>query len=137
VGEIWEDQELYKIIENSPVKSQITLVDRYIGDSEISQYFSAADILVMPYIRASQSGVAHIGMEFGLPIIATRVGGLEESLGKYKGTYFVSPMDPDELGMKIADKLSKKQSFEPPEELKWDSIAKQWKNLIHGLLSVK
>ena len=133
VGEIWEDRELHTIIENSPVKSHITLVDRYIGDSEISLYFSAADVLVMPYIRASQSGVAHIGMVFGLPIIATRVGGLEESLGKYNGTCFISPMDPDELGKEISDKLSKKQSFEPPEELKWDSIAKQWKDLIHGL----
>ncbi len=137
VGEAWEDQELGKIIAKSPVKSQISLIDRYVGDSEIPFYFSASDALVMPYIRASQSGVAHIGMEFGIPIIATRVGGLEESLGKYGGTSFINPMDPDELARVIEQTLSNKKLFEAPGELRWDVIAGQWKDLINGLQSDK
>jgi glycosyltransferase involved in cell wall biosynthesis len=137
VGEAWEDQELGQIIQKSPFKSHISLIDRYIGDSEIPLYFSAADALVMPYIRASQSGVAHIGMEFGIPIIATRVGGLEESLGKYEGTYFIYPMDSAGLTEAIKDTLSKKKLFEPPGELRWDVIADQWKDLIIGLQSDK
>ena len=133
VGEAWEDQELGNIIAKSPAESHISLFDRYVGDSEIPFYFSASDTLVMPYIRASQSGVAHIGMEFGIPIIATRVGGLEESLGKYEGTRFINPMDPDELARVIVDTLSKKQQFEPPGELRWDVIAERWKDLINSL----
>lgn len=137
VGEAWEDQELGQIIGQSSFKSNISLIDRYVGDSEIPLYFSAADVLVMPYIRASQSGVAHIGMGFGIPIIATRVGGLEESLGKYEGTCFINPMDPDGLAVAIKDSLSKKIQFEPPGELRWDVIADQWKDLIIGLQSDK
>ncbi len=133
VGEAWEDQELYALVAKSPVASQITLIDRYIGDSEIPFYFSAADALVMPYTRASQSGVAHIGMEFGIPIIATRVGGLEESLGKYNGTRFINPMDSDELARMIDDTIVNKKSFKPPEDLRWDVIAGQWRDLINGL----
>ena len=137
VGEAWEDQELGKIIAKSPVKSHISLIDRYVGDSEIPSFFSASDALVMPYIRASQSGVAHIGMEFGIPIIATRVGGLEESLGKYGGTSFINPMDPDELTRVIEQTLSNKKLFEPPGELRWDVIAGQWNDLINRLQSNK
>lgn len=137
MGEAWEDQELGKIIAKSPVKSHISLIDRYVGDSEIPSYFSASDALVMPYIRASQSGVAHIGMEFGVPIIATRVGGLEESLGKYVGTSFINPMDPDELARVIEQTLSNKKLFEPPGELRWDVIAGQWNDLINSLQSDK
>lgn len=133
IGEAWEDQELCTLVAMSPVKSHITLIDRYVGDTEIPFYFSAADALVMPYVRASQSGVAHIGMEFGIPIIATRVGGLEESLGKYKGARFINPRDPDELALVIEETLSKKTLFEPPEELRWDVIADQWKDLINDL----
>ena len=135
VGEAWEDQELCKIVAKSPVNSHISLIDRYVGDSEIPIYFSAADVLVMPYIRASQSGVAHIGMEFGIPIIATRVGGLEESLGKYGGTRFINPMDPDGLATVIEETISGKQLFEPPGELRWDVIAEQWNDLVNGLQS--
>ena len=107
------------------------------GTLKFQSYFSAADALVMPYIRASQSGVAHIGMEFGIPIIATRVGGLEESLGKYEGTRFINPMDPDELAKVIEQTLSNKKLFEPPGELRWDVIAGQWNDLINGLQSDK
>ncbi|MCX6699612.1 MAG: glycosyltransferase [Methanomicrobiales archaeon] len=137
VGEAWEDQELCKTVAKSPVNTHISLIDRYVGDSEIPFYFSAADVLVMPYTRASQSGVAHIGMEFGIPIIATRVGGLEESLGKYEGTRFINPMDPDELATVIEETISGKQLFEPPGELRWDVIAEQWNDLINFLQSDK
>ncbi len=91
-------------------------------------------MLIIPYTRSSQSGVAHIGMSFGIPIIASRVGGLEESLGKYGGTRFVEPMDPGKLAeaMKIA--ISGNKSYEVPDELRWNTIAGLWNNLIKGLL---
>ena len=62
---------------NSKRKEKITIVSRYVPDSEVSLYFSASNVLILLYTRASQSGVAHIGMHFGMPIIATEVGGLK------------------------------------------------------------
>ena len=105
-------------------------MDRYIGDSEIPLVFLCSRCTGNAIYKGFTEWSCPYWYGFGLPIIATRVGGLEESLGKYKGTSFISPMDPDELGWEIADTLSKKQSFEPPEELRWDLIAKQWKDLI-------
>jgi glycosyltransferase involved in cell wall biosynthesis len=134
VGEAWEDQESRDLIVNSPVSSHITLIDRYVGDTEVPVYFSAADMLIIPYTRSSQSGVAHIGMSFGIPIIASRVGGLEESLGKYGGTRFVEPMDPVKLAEAMKITISGKKSYEVPDELRWDNIAGLWNDLIKGLL---
>ncbi|MCU0630922.1 MAG: sugar transferase, partial [Methanoregulaceae archaeon] len=87
--------------------------------------------------RASQSGVAHIGMSFGIPIIASRVGGLEESLGKYSGSRFVDPRDSEQLASVIEKTMSEKKIYPVPEELRWDVIAGLWNNLIKGLLNDK
>ena len=92
VGEIWENRkELINKIESSKQKERITLVDKYVPDNIVSLYFSVADIAVLPYLRASQSGVAHIAMTFGKPIIVSEVGGLKESMAEYNGTIFVRP----------------------------------------------
>lgn len=137
VGEAWEDQESRDLVERSTFKSHITLINRYVGDDEVPTYFSAADMLVLPYTRASQSGVAHIGMAFGIPIIASRVGGLEESLGKYAGSYFVEPGDPEQLADTLKKTLSGKKLYDVPEVLRWDVIAGQWNELIKSLKNDK
>jgi glycosyltransferase involved in cell wall biosynthesis len=129
-GEAWEDHASVTRALKSKDREQITIVDRYISDDEISVYFSAADVLVIPYIRASQSGVAHIGMAFGLPIIASKVGGLVESLGMYQGTRFVEPGKPEEITRALEETYNSRGSrFQPPDELRWEKIADQWLKL--------
>ncbi|MCX8172004.1 MAG: glycosyltransferase, partial [Archaeoglobaceae archaeon] len=133
VGEVWEDKEIFEKIERSPLKNKITFVNRYISDEEISLYFSASDVLVLPYLRASQSAVAHIGMVFGLPIIATKVGGLEESLSEYSGAYFVEASS--ENIAKALQMIYKKplKNFPAPEKLRWENLTKMWIELIESL----
>jgi glycosyltransferase involved in cell wall biosynthesis len=130
VGEAWEDHESIEMAAQSPVTDKISIVNRYISDEEIPLFFSAADVLVLPYTRASQSGVAHIGMTYGLPIIATRVGGLEESLTKYDGTFFIEPSNTDALCTSIVDLCNNKKTYKPPDELRWEAISAKWVSFI-------
>jgi len=131
-GEAWEDQESLDLIKKSPALENIRLENRYIADEDIPLFFSAADILVLPYTRASQSGVAHIGIAYGLPIVATKVGGLIEGLGSYEGTRFIAPSDTigltdamEELFLHQAQKR-----YEPPDEMKWERIVERFNTEI-------
>jgi glycosyltransferase involved in cell wall biosynthesis len=133
VGETWEDKESKKLASGSEFSGKITVVDRYVHDAELSLYLSAADVLVIPYVRASQSGVAHIGMAFGIPIIASEVGGLKESLGKYDGTVFVRPGSADALTEALMQVFAEQKEFVPPQELRWSEIAQKWLNLIESV----
>jgi len=91
VGEIWEDRkELLDQIKASPAHDKITLIDEYVPDEKVNIYFSAADVVVLPYLRASQSGIAHIAMSFGKPVVVSEVGGLKESMAGYEGTFLSS-----------------------------------------------
>jgi len=130
VGETWEDKESKELAKESKFSKNIKVVDRYVSDDELSLYLSAADVLVIPYVRASQSGVAHIGMAFGLPIIASDVGGLKESLGKYEGTVFVQPGSAGDITKALIQVFAERGEFEPPKELRWNEIARKWLKLI-------
>jgi glycosyltransferase involved in cell wall biosynthesis len=50
--------------------------NRYIPDEEAAQLFIDADIVVLPYVEASQSGVLAIANAFGKAVIVTDVGEL-------------------------------------------------------------
>jgi glycosyltransferase involved in cell wall biosynthesis len=53
----------------------------YVPDSEIGPLLRASDAVVLPYRTAEQSGVAHLAIAHGVPVIATKVGGLAGLFG--------------------------------------------------------
>lgn len=77
-----------KLIDKCPDPSRIHLFTRYIGDAEVKNYFSAADVAVLPYRSATQSGISAVADNFELPMIVTDVGGLRETIGE-RGTGLV------------------------------------------------
>jgi glycosyltransferase involved in cell wall biosynthesis len=133
VGEIWEDRkELLDQIKFSPFRDKITLVDEYIPDEKVNLYFSAADVVVLPYLRASQSGIAHIAMSFGKPVVVSEVGGLKESMSNYEGTFFVPPGDIVSLREAILNRFGKEKHYEAPDQ-KWDKIINSYIELIQSV----
>lgn len=60
--------------------SGITIDNRWIGEDEIGAALARSDVVVLPYVEASQSGIAAAAMTAGLPIVATPVGGLSEQV---------------------------------------------------------
>ena len=133
VGEIWEDRkELLDQIKASPYHDKITLVDEYVPDEKVNLYFSAADVVVLPYLRASQSGIAHIAMSFGKPVVVSEVGGLKESMANYEGTFFVPPADVDSIKEAILGQFGERNHYEAPDQ-KWDRIINCYTELIQSI----
>lgn len=58
----------------------VEIINKWIGNSEIHKFFSDVDLIVAPYIEASQSGVVMLSYAFGKPVIVTNVGGLPEQV---------------------------------------------------------
>ena len=81
-GEPYGSFEKYqRQIDASPNAKRISLFPDYISDSEVKYFFSAADVAVLPYRSATQSGINAIANHFELPMIVTDVGGLKETIG--------------------------------------------------------
>lgn len=89
-GEPYGSFEKYQeIIDRLPGKDRIFTDLRYIKDSEVTNYFSAADVAVLPYRSATQSGISSVSYHFEVPMIVTDVGGLKETIGD-RGTGLVA-----------------------------------------------
>ena len=78
------------------------LHEGFVSDERFDEWLVAADCLVLPYRAILSSGVLERARLFGTPVIATRVGGLEEQAGD--GTTLVD--DDAGLASAMVDALS-------------------------------
>ncbi len=98
VGEFWHDKPAYlDQITRLGLTDCVTLVDRYVPNEALPEYFAAGDVVVLPYTHATQSGVVQLAYGFGRPVITTRVGGLPEAVREGETGLLVAPDDPAAL----------------------------------------
>jgi glycosyltransferase involved in cell wall biosynthesis len=74
----------------------------YVPFDEVGGYFAAADLLVLPYRRISQSGVLYLALALGVPVVATEVGAWPEMLADGDSALLVPPESPAELTAAVA-----------------------------------
>ena len=77
-----------KLIDGGRAPADVHVFPDYIRDAEVKNYFSAADLTVLPYRSATQSGISSVSAHFGVPMVVTDVGGLRETVGA-RGTGIV------------------------------------------------
>lgn len=70
---------------------------RRIENSEIPDIFAECDYFVTPYQDIAQSGSAIIAINYGKPIIASRLPAFEEYIEDGKTGYFINPANKDDL----------------------------------------
>ena len=98
VGEIWGEEASYRQqVERLGLADHVTFVNRYVPNEELGVYFGAADVVVLPYRSATQSGVVQLAFGFGKPVITTRIGGLAEVVADGVSGLIVPPGEPSVL----------------------------------------
>jgi len=98
VGEFYDDEEQYRWhISDAQVRDVVDVVSDYVPNEKVGKYFSAADAVMLPYLSATQSGIAQIAYNFDKPVIATDVGGLAEVVVDGVSGLIVPPNNPSKL----------------------------------------
>ena len=104
VGEFYESVEKYRdLIHKLGLADHVTIDDRYVSNEEVTGIFQRADVLVLPYLSASQSAVAQIASANALPIIASKCGGLSEVVTENTNGLLFPPGDAEALADKLID----------------------------------
>ncbi len=95
VGEIWGNPELYhQRVRQLGLEHHVSFVDRYVPpNDEAAAYFAAADLAVLPYRDATGSGAAQLALAAGVPVVATRAGGLADAIDDGVTGFLVEPGD--------------------------------------------
>ena len=79
VGDFGDDKDDYlSLIKEGNIQDVVEIHDGYIPDKEVEKFFAACDVVVLPYVSATQSGIVQIAYGFDKPVIATNVGGLPD-----------------------------------------------------------
>jgi glycosyltransferase involved in cell wall biosynthesis len=95
VGEFYDSPDRYtEQIKLLNLDNHVKIVQRFVPNEEVGKYYSASDIVVLPYLSATQSGVLNIAYGFLKPVIVTDVGGLAEDVAEGKTGYIVAPDSP-------------------------------------------
>jgi glycosyltransferase involved in cell wall biosynthesis len=90
VGEFYEPKEKYITLINSlEIDENVMVIDQYINNEDVPLYFCCADVIVLPYVEASQSGIIQIAFGLGKPVITTNAGGLPEVVEDGKTGFIV------------------------------------------------
>jgi len=107
VGEFYKNKKKYlQLIAANGIQDKVVVLDKYIPNELVNIYFSAADILVLPYVSATQSGITQIALSYGLPCVVTNVGGLPEVIKPNKTGFVVPPRDPDAIAQAVIHYLT-------------------------------
>lgn len=101
-GEVYGDFKKYdELIDKAGVRGKISLHVKYIPETEIPLFFSAADVCVLPYRSATQSGIVGISYHFDLPVIVSDTGGLAEMVEENQTGLIVNNIKPQVLSSSI------------------------------------
>ena len=116
------------------IDDSVSRVYRYLSDAELHATIDAATVLVYPYRNITQSGALFTGMSLGKPIVATRVGGLGETIRDGDTGLLVPFGDDEELSDALVELLQNQQRRTDLEKavrkevttrLSWTEIARK------------
>lgn len=133
-GEFYSDEEKYKnLISELGLGDRVILRNEFIPADEVKYYFSASDVVVLPYRDATQSGIIQIANNFEKPVIATNVGGLGEIVLEGKTGFLVEKENPARLADAIIKYYETGSEQKFAENIKAESHKYSWKTFTENI----
>jgi glycosyltransferase involved in cell wall biosynthesis len=133
-GEFYEDREEYvKLIKDMGVDHCVRLRDEYVPNEKVAVYFSAADLVVLPYISATQSGIVQIAYGFERPVVTTNVGGLPEAVGDEQTGYIVPPGDSAAIAEAVTRFFQERRSEEFAANIRARRDEFSWERMVNTI----
>jgi glycosyltransferase involved in cell wall biosynthesis len=80
---------------------RVEVIDRYVEMDDVPAIFGRSRVVVTPYLVGYQSGVLHLAMTMGRPVVTTNVGDLPAALGD--SGRVVEPGDPEALAAALEE----------------------------------
>ena len=127
-----------ELIKKYSKNGEIKWIDRYITDDMASLYFSASDVVALPYKSASQSGVIPLSYSYNRPVIASDISGIREMVDHEKTGFLFNRNDEKDLSDKIIKYFNsgidfKNNIIEFKKRFEWDSFITELLNLSKTL----
>lgn len=98
VGEFYDNpKEYFKKIKELGIEDKVRVLNRFVPNEEVAKHYQVADVVILPYRSATQSGILNVAYGFYKPVIVTDVGGLAEFVDEEKTGFVVQPDSPEAI----------------------------------------
>lgn len=136
-GEFYSNEDKYlKLIAELDLKDHILLHKDFITQDEVKYYFSACDVVVLPYKSATQSGIVQIANNFNKPMISTNVGGLAEVIKDEETGYLVEKENPEQIAEAIFKYYNENREAEFSNNIKFERQKYSWEVFVKEMLDL-
>ncbi len=133
-GEFWRGKrEIMALVHRLGVDRHVRIIDRYIPNEELGIYFGAADLLLLPYTSATQSGIVQLAYALDVPVVAARVGGLVEVVEPGGTGYLVEPRSPGAIAEAVDDFYRNERAPQFIERIRQMKHRFSWDQIVEAL----
>jgi len=113
-GRPWKnDFSFYeRLIDNLGIRNRCVLHIRYIRNDELARYFSAAEVVVLPYRRIYQSAFILMAMSYGKAVVVSDLPAMTEMITDGQNGYVFAQGSEDALSKELMRVLQDDQERE-------------------------
>ncbi|MBN2322771.1 MAG: glycosyltransferase [Spirochaetes bacterium] len=131
-------KKLLELVDGCRHKDRIKIILGSFSPVQYEKILRAFDLMVMPYIYASQSGNLAHSLSLGVPVVATAMEGLEEEIKKSRAGIAVPPDDDEELNNAVCTLLEddRMRSRYSDNALKYVKNKLAWHRIAHKHLAL-
>ena len=141
VGDGEERLALQELVKELDLEDRVTFVGKVLNE-EIPGYMIASDVFVLPSLSESFGIVNLEAMACGLPIVASKVGGLPEIVKNGVNGFLVEPKNPEQISDKVLlllgdDVLRERISKNNKDKVKdysWESVVERLEKVYQNHL---
>lgn len=133
VGEVAEGEKARYcelISKADPTGEHICLIDKYVPDNEVEHYFKACDLVILPYLSATQSGIVQIAYGFEKPVVATAVGGLTEVVVDGETGFLIPSQDSQAIAKAVDGFASEPDKARFSAAIRKEAYKYSWSRLV-------
>ncbi len=136
-GEFYVDAAPYKrMAKDLKISDRIDWRDRYIANEEVPVLFRQSDLVVLPYLSATQSGVVPLAYHFDVPVITSDVGGLSEVVLDGRTGYLFPPGQAGPLAERILRFFREEKGPEFQEQIRCFKKDLSWQQVTDKILGL-
>ena len=137
VGEFYDDERRYReLVKTLGIEKHVSIHADYVPNDKVGTYFSASDVVVLPYRSATQSGIVQIAYQFDKSVIATDVGGLAEVIIDGETGFLVPPDNPAALADAIVEFYQKKLEKKFEKRVKKEKLRYSWSAMVKAIVEL-
>ncbi|MCG8341939.1 MAG: glycosyltransferase [Chlorobiales bacterium] len=120
------EKKLRERIGSLGIGGQVKIYAEFVSNERMLLFFSAADVVVLPYREASQSGVVQQAYGFGRPVVVSDRGGLPEAVREGETGMVVRSLEPRAFAEAVCDFFRSREKIPYEEKVKQHAGKLSW-----------